>query len=148
MTCHQARNQKSVEADLGPVLGDVRAPLVLRRRREQRDWVQWTINVTLLVVAMCIMVAVAVSILIGLTLIAKAHEAPRGWTYPHECCSERDCAPINSNRVWALNTGGYVIDGKHHVASDRVRTAPDGIYHACFTVPGNLRCFFAPPKGM
>ena len=73
---------------------------------------------------------------------ARAHS----W-YPSHCCSERDCAPLEASRVWALNNGGYVIDGKFHVAADKALDSPDGTYHACFAFNGTmLNCFFAPRR--
>jgi hypothetical protein len=78
---------------------------------------------------------------IGFVKFAKAH----GW-YPHECCHDRDCSEIISDRV-RTEPGGYVIDGRFHVAQRDVRTSRDGNYHACFPQPDRLLCFFAPPQG-
>lgn len=77
---------------------------------------------------------------------AKAHEAPSGWSYPWECCSNMDCAEIAPSRV-KIGAGGYVIDGRFTVPQSEARSAPDGKYHACFPKPDNLKCFFAPPSG-
>lgn len=77
---------------------------------------------------------------------AFSHDAPSGWAYPIECCSNADCAELPSSRVKNVSTG-YLIDGKHLVPFKDARQSPDGLFHACFPTPDNLRCFFAPPPG-
>jgi hypothetical protein len=77
---------------------------------------------------------------------ARAHDTGKGWSYPWECCADNDCAAIAADRVRPA-PGGYIIDGKFHVAQAEVRHSPDGAYHACFPKPDVLKCFWAPPSG-
>lgn len=76
---------------------------------------------------------------------AAAHDAPSGWHYPQECCSDRDCAPLDASRVREVPRG-YLIDGEFTVLHAATKDSPDGEYHACF-VPGVKqapRCFWRP----
>ena len=75
---------------------------------------------------------------------ARAHDTGKGWSYPWECCSDRDCEEISAARVRPVQ-GGYLIDGKFQVAQADVRHSPDGRYHACFPQPDVMKCFWAPP---
>jgi hypothetical protein len=77
---------------------------------------------------------------------AGAHEAMQGWSYPFDCCSGQDCAPIDQSRV-EEQQGGYLIDHKHFVRRTDARWSGDGRFHACFPNPNSLRCFFRPPNG-
>ncbi len=90
-------------------------------------------------------VSIAVFLLVLITA-AHAHEAPSGWIYPAQCCSDKDCAPLDAKRVKEVN-GGYLIDGKHFVAQHNAKDSPDGIYHACFSYQGFPPvCFWHPPN--
>jgi hypothetical protein len=80
------------------------------------------------------------------SVAAFAHDTGKGWSYPWDCCSDRDCAEIEPTRVRPA-PGGYLVDGRFHVRQSEVRYSPDGHYHACFPNPDTLRCFFAPPSG-
>jgi hypothetical protein len=77
-------------------------------------------------------------------LVNVAHVPGKDWSYPWECCRDKDCAQISSERV-NTEAGGYVVDGRFHIPHAEVRSSPDGNYHACFPSPEFLRCFFAPP---
>lgn len=91
----------------------------------------------------------AVAVIIGMIVFATnagAHQADKGWQYPWDCCSDRDCAEISETRVKPVQ-GGYLIDGKFKVPQAEVRESPDGRYHACFPQPDVLKCFWAPPPG-
>lgn len=64
--------------------------------------------------------------------------------YPRECCSDKDCAPIDASRV-RLTNSGYMIDEKFHVEFKGAKLSPDEHYHACFPGRGlQLGCFWAP----
>lgn len=96
---------------------------------------------------------VIVLVIVGLILAtlfsvrpARAHEAHKGWSYPWECCANNDCTQISADRVKTA-PGGYLVDGRFHVAQKDVRVSPDGEYHACFPKPDVLKCFWAPPPG-
>ena len=81
--------------------------------------------------------------------IARGHDAPMGaWTYPRECCSGTDCAPLASERVRVTPTG-YVVDGRHEVPHGKALVSPDNFYHGCFPQPlqGKIGCLFAPIRG-
>jgi hypothetical protein len=86
--------------------------------------------------------AVAIYAVLLFALPAPAHE----W-YPPSCCSGGDCAPIAEQRVRATPTG-YLVDEKFPVKHSEVRKSMDGRYHGCFPKPTELRCFFAPPRGL
>lgn len=85
---------------------------------------------------------------VGIVVACFAVLAQAHGFYPHECCHDRDCAPIASYRVDHV-TGGYLVDGLHYVPEAQARNSPDGRYHACYPVmQGKPRCFFRPPMSM
>lgn len=93
----------------------------------------------------------AVGVMVMLIIVwgiseALAHDAAMGWSYPWECCHDRDCAEIAADRVHT-SPAGYVVDGRFVIPQSQVRQSPDGRYHACFPNPDKLLCFFAPPAG-
>ena len=92
------------------------------------------------------MIGRVVALLIIAVAPALAHDTGKGWAYPWECCSDKDCEEISETRAKPVQ-GGYLIDGKHHVPQSQVRHSPDGRYHACFPQPDVLKCFWAPPSG-
>jgi hypothetical protein len=79
-----------------------------------------------------------------------AHEAPSGWAYPLECCSDHDCKPVDDKDV-SEDASGYTVrlDGAiFFVKRDRAKFSPDGHYHACHMAGASeLICFFRPPQG-
>lgn len=91
-----------------------------------------------------------VAITVALALAASpaaAHE----W-YPIECCSERDCQPIDDSDV-RMTSRGWEIEGSGEVVpfgDRRERISPDGEFHLCsraFAVPGGddrAICLFVP----
>lgn len=81
-------------------------------------------------------------IVLGLLVYASIRPVRAHSWYPHECCSDRDCAPVPASRV-DLVAGGYLIDGLHFVFERAVRVSPDGKFHACI-IGSTLICFFAP----
>ena len=83
---------------------------------------------------------------------SEAHQAPTGWAYPKECCSNMDCREISAEAI-SERPGGYVIEatGEQVSYSDpRIRQSPDGVYHWC-SVAGDSDsrtiCLFVPPQG-
>jgi hypothetical protein len=76
---------------------------------------------------------------------ARAHDSGKGFDYPWECCSNRDCEEISEKRVKPVH-GGYLVDGKFFIRQAEVRQSPVG-YHACFPTPDVMKCFWAPPSG-
>lgn len=68
--------------------------------------------------------------------------------YPHDCCSDRDCAPLQLARVKSVD-GGYMIDGIHFFADRDTRASPDRDYHGCIRFEGQRPvCFWAPKPSM
>lgn len=94
---------------------------------------------------------------------ARAHEAPSGWAYPYECCSNQDCASVPADAVKERRGGWHVtvVPGTHpqvpagapavmvFVPVHEARPSPDGEWHICLH-PTDKRtlCFFAPPGGV
>lgn len=79
---------------------------------------------------------------------AIAHDAPTGWSYPFNCCSNQDCREVPDLPETAA---GYVAtNGETIPYSDpRIKASPDGRFHLC-TVAGQERsralCLFVPPR--
>lgn len=89
---------------------------------------------------------------------AQAHTAPSGWSYDLACCSTQDCAPIRAELV-KITAEGYrvtVSPGDHPLVTvpttyvfpfsdERVRLAPDGMYHLCIGAYSKRGlCLYAP----
>lgn len=78
-----------------------------------------------------------------------AHDAPTGWTYPMECCSNYDCRM--DNRVKVVPRGYQVPSGEVVPFDDKkVRQSPDGEYHWCTGGGYNhspTLCLFVPANG-
>lgn len=80
-------------------------------------------------------------------LVTAAITLAHSW-YPQECCSDQDCAIIDSKRV-VVQPGAYVVDGGEWVIpADKARVSPDEHYHGCVNkrmiAPRQMICFFAP----
>jgi hypothetical protein len=89
---------------------------------------------------------------LGLTVSpALSHQAKSGWTYPLECCSDRDCQEVPETAI-SMAPEGFVIGptGETLGYSDpRLRDSPDGVYHWCSVgQAANTRtlCLFVPPQ--
>lgn len=84
-------------------------------------------------------------------LSTAAHEAKSGWSYPLECCSNKDCREVPAENI-TERTDGYVIadTGERVGYSDpRVRNSPDGVYHWCSAdgaKDSRTICLFVPPQ--
>jgi hypothetical protein len=94
---------------------------------------------------------------------ARAHSF-----YDPECCSDKDCAPIDSKLV-RITDSGYVVTvgpGQHPMVKHApvsfvipyhtARESPDGRYHVCITEQhvspdgtaqfgASMLCFYRPP---
>jgi hypothetical protein len=76
----------------------------------------------------------AAPLLVFLPPLKDAHHTNSGWTYPLECCSERECReigvghleaePVPSSNGWRLSDGTVI---PFHLA----RRSPDGHFHVC-----------------
>jgi len=67
---------------------------------------------------------------------AYSHQAPSGWSYPYNCCSQVDCRQIPDD--WVKETpAGYVLKSGEVIeyTDKRVKNSPDGLTHWC-TVAG------------
>ena len=99
---------------------------------------------------------------IVLAYYAHGHEAPSGWSYPMECCSNLDCGVVedhsflksdnpNETPVMVVTVKGH--DGKSRSApvprDFTPRQSPDNLMHACVSLgtPARLICLFVPPTG-
>ncbi len=82
---------------------------------------------------------------------ASAHDAPKGWSYPYNCCSGIDCREISPMTI-SERPEGYVIKGTGEVVSyadRRVKNSPDGEFHWCSVAGANdskTICLFVPPR--
>lgn len=97
----------------------------------------------------------------GLVRLAGAH-SDGGMSYPMECCSAVDCAPIEHADSSALYEAGnalvpsvLTITTRHGTAVVPAnfprRDSKDGRSHACMRSDGNggmrLVCYFVAPQG-
>lgn len=110
-------------------------------------------------VPIAVQVAVFLSALAAAAVLAmlfadpvRAHEAPKGWSYPWNCCSNQDCREATGEVL--ERPEGYVIAGTGEVVpygDKRVKDSPDGEYHWCAHKAGidagKTICLFVPPKG-
>ncbi len=69
--------------------------------------------------------------------------------YPHECCSDRDCAEMpEADTPKPLDGGSWLLKTGEIVPRDRVKWSPDGHYHICRWGANNtVLCLFVPPQG-
>ena len=102
--------------------------------------------------------AVAVAIVVTSSLVtwtkAKAHEAPQGWSYSANCCSNRDCREIKSSDIGEMTTGYLIkISAMKEVipyGSPKIKESPDGRFHWCSYSgrdDGRTICLYVPPRG-
>ena len=84
--------------------------------------------------------------------VARAHDAPKGWSYPFSCCSGIDCREVTAKAI-SERPDGYVIEGTgEQIAYNdtRVKNSPDGEFHWCSVAgasDGRTICLFVPPRG-
>lgn len=96
------------------------------------------------------------AMLAGFCTVLAAPLLAHDW-YPMECCSVKDCAPVESATsespaffgMAALLPPIMVVTTKHGTAvvpyDMTHRPSPDGRMHACI-VNGRLICLFMPPS--
>ncbi len=83
--------------------------------------------------------------------LADAHQAPTGWAYPLNCCSNQDCREVATEAI-SERTEGYMIGQTGEVigyADRRLKDSPDGQYHWCTsggTDAGATIYLFVPPQ--
>jgi hypothetical protein len=103
---------------------------------------------TLLVRAVASVACVA---FLSLASRAGAHDAPSGWSYAPECCSNRDCQQISDTDV-SMVPGGWRIKATGEViAQTQARQSRDGHFHRC-SAEGRIEtrtlCLYVPDFGM
>ena len=85
------------------------------------------------------------------TMPSRAHDAPKGWSYPYACCSGYDCREVKATSI-SERPEGFVIAGTGEVVGyqdRRLRESPDGEYHWCSVQgknDGKTICLFVPPR--
>jgi hypothetical protein len=102
-------------------------------------------------------VVVLGAVILATTVVAvKSHQAGKGWDYPWECCSDRDCwqmTTLTEPEPTPTPTGWKLRDGTI-VPFAQVRPSPDGDWHVCrrggtlsgevITPSGGKTCLWAP----
>jgi hypothetical protein len=85
---------------------------------------------------------------------AAAHDAPSGWTYDMECCSNHDCR-LERSEVKATPLGWFVTSTGEIIryGDRRIHESKDGDFHRCLMQkgvngPGMTRCLYVPPMGL
>lgn len=92
----------------------------------------------------------AVTFAAGLSA-AFGHEAPTGWSYPSNCCSNHACREIKSDQVKETPAGYTILLSGETVpyGDPRVIDSPDGRFHWCSTAGldnGFTLCLYVPPR--
>jgi hypothetical protein len=85
-----------------------------------------------------------------LSTSALAHDAPTGWSYPFNCCSNQDCREVPDASVKETPSGYLASNGETIPYADkRVKDSPDGKFHLCTIAgreDGRALCLFIPPR--
>jgi hypothetical protein len=74
--------------------------------------------------------------------------------YERECCSDRDCAPLELAEVPREVAGGFQLPDGRHIPYATLRPSPDGRWHLCEVkspAPKGQRkllCVYAPIGGV
>jgi hypothetical protein len=104
-----------------------------------RSWPRWLLAGSM---ALCIYVLATAKVL--------PHQAPSGWQYPPECCSNQDCKPMADIDIpKPLPGGDWLLTTGEVVPRSKVKWSPDGHYHLCKLEwePFTTYCLFVPPQG-
>ena len=79
--------------------------------------------------------------------VALAHQAPSGWDYDPECCSQQDCSVATN--IEYLSSGDMKITTVHgtdvYPANFPRRASKDDKVHACH-LNGKKYCLYWPPE--
>jgi hypothetical protein len=104
---------------------------------------------------MMMAIVVALSILATVVHVHSVPARAHDW-YPRECCSNKDCAPVE-NVTWSVPVGRgmrqLVVTSKHGTATVpadlQVRESKDGRMHVCIRQnelgDWDVICLFMPP---
>lgn len=81
----------------------------------------------------------------------RGHEAPQGWAYDLECCSDQDCRQLSLIEEKSVRQvpGGYqaTLDGFAEPIffyQNKVKPSKDGFYHGCVGSSGVGYCLYVP----
>ncbi len=96
-----------------------------------------------------LVVLATAALMAAFLLQVRSHEAPSGWKYPLECCSDRDCRELTEAETpKPLDGGDWRLVTGEIVPRSKVKFSPDGLYHLCRGVNGGMIfCLFVPPMG-
>lgn len=61
--------------------------------------------------------------------------------YPAECCSDKDCFPVECNKITETQYGLRYQDKE--IRKEQVKPSQDELCHVCIN-NSNLRCMFIP----
>lgn len=82
---------------------------------------------------------------------AGAHEAPAGWAYDMDCCSDKDCRPLSLIEVNSIRQTpeGYqaTLDGFAAPVvfyQNKIRPSKDQYFHGCVGSSGVGYCLYVP----
>lgn len=103
-----------------------------------------------------VMALTALAVLVCTTLFWRASARAHGW-YPKECCSDMDCAPVESMARFVPIGGGaaqLIVTSKHGKAivpqNIPVRESKDSRMHVCMRYDEfghmDVICLFMPPS--
>lgn len=98
-----------------------------------------------------------VYLILALILLAASgwpvfsHEAPSGWHYDADCCSNQDCAPADAIEMLTLTAGERPVMvvttkfGKRPVTPQtKIRESKDSQTHACIYMNALICLYVAP----
>lgn len=127
-------------------------PISFRPIREGRNPVPMFLTWVLATIVAWGMLVLAM-LMVWMSIPASAHEAPLGWLYGIECCSNMDCRQLASGDV-GEKPEGYLIrlTGEVIPYNDRrIKLSRDEFYHQC--TPGGKAdakrsiCLYVPNRG-
>ena len=77
-----------------------------------------------------VMLALIIGVLIAaMNHVASAHEAPSGFLYPQDCCSNTDCHPVSCEALREVDGGVAFLSFKF--TGPMIRRSEDGFCHIC-----------------
>lgn len=98
-------------------------------------------------------VAAGAVLVIAAAGVARAHDAPTGWSYGIECCSLKDCSEVPADWIVEDAAGVHIVPTGEVIAySDaRLKQSKDEAFHWC-RPPGvsnpKTICLYRPDRGV
>lgn len=87
------------------------------------------------------------SFIIGTNIPVKAHSSPSGWDYHPDCCSDKDCYPVEvkpfGNGMLEFKTKSGVLILNVEQYRDKMLPSQDQDYHICIN-GGRVLCIYVP----